>query len=1004
MIVMRNKFAILMITCVLSVIGAAVLPQLDYSDKPRPMQGRTLTISYYWRGASPRLLEQNVTSRIEGAVATIPGIEHISSNSQFGYGSIQVELKKSASVAAVKFEISSVIKRLRDNLPENCSYPTLSGGESVGASREESVLILSFQVNADKSEEQIKEILNRRVKPYVQRLENVHHVDVYGGTGEYLELSYRASDLALYGMTSDDLVDAIRNFIGREDAIGEVETAAYAGHHNDRVRIPLYLTTSHKSFNIEEIPVKNINGKIVYLNNLASYSIQKRRPTSYYRLNGMNTIYLNVYAYKDAPLLALSKKVTRIVEAGKAGLHLTTIYDKPHEELKTVATQIKYCLASVVLLLVVVWLMSHRWKYLLLIVISIISSVLLSVIVYKLAEITINPYSLAGITMSLGLVIDSTIVVADHYINRHNMRCFNSVLIAAVTTVSALSVIFWLPREIQHDLNEFAWIIIINMCVSLLVAALLIPALTEYLGLDRLPPPCMMAGRAHRLVVRMANLYFFLLHKWYFRAVVILLFLGGFAWVLHHYVTEVYASSRNSDREKLLVINGEMPTGGTAFELNEKVRKIEAFLSAYKGIKRYETRISNGGSTITVEFDDDVKNTAFPYRLENDVVGKLISIGGADWSTYGVSERGFSNSLNLQHRSYSIRLTGYNFDMLYKLAQDACRRMRTNRRIVDIAIRNEDDQEQQKQIYLDYRPERVEIYEADISKMYRSLKSMLSETEAGRLKTSGRTSVDVVLKPQETSAFDLWQLMHTNIIVDSNLVSLNEISDVFMQESSTTIPRHDQQYVLTVAFNILGSYGYADNVVKAIVAETNSVLPVGFKCEQPTYSWSDAKTQQYWLVGVVVVMIFFVCSIAFESLWKSLVIILLVPTTLTGSLVAYSIAGISFDSGVFAATVLLCGITVNAGIYLMAELDDLARDTRLTVHALVRKAYGHKFKPIFLTTMTTVAGLVPFLFNTEDRGGFWHSFSLGAIAGLIYAFVPVLLLLPALCLRKKKSL
>ena len=107
MIVMRNKFAILMITCVLSVIGAAVLSQLDYSDKPRPMQGRTLTISYYWRGASPRLLEQNVTSRIEGAVATIPGIEHISSNSQFGYGCIQVELKKSESVAAnLRFRLS----------------------------------------------------------------------------------------------------------------------------------------------------------------------------------------------------------------------------------------------------------------------------------------------------------------------------------------------------------------------------------------------------------------------------------------------------------------------------------------------------------------------------------------------------------------------------------------------------------------------------------------------------------------------------------------------------------------------------------------------------------------------------------------------------------------------------------------------------------------------------------------------------------------------------------
>ena len=144
---MRNRFSILMITCVLAVIGLAVLPRLEYSDKPRPMQGRTLTVSYYWRGASPRLLEQNVTSRIEGAISTVSGIEHISSNSQYQSGNIKIELKKNASTAAVKFEISSVIKRLRDKLPEECSYPVLSGGENTDASREESVLIMSYQVN-----------------------------------------------------------------------------------------------------------------------------------------------------------------------------------------------------------------------------------------------------------------------------------------------------------------------------------------------------------------------------------------------------------------------------------------------------------------------------------------------------------------------------------------------------------------------------------------------------------------------------------------------------------------------------------------------------------------------------------------------------------------------------------------------------------------------------------------------------------------------------------------
>lgn len=1001
---MRHKFSILMIACVLAVIGAVVMPRLDYSDKPRPMQGRTLSISFFWRGASPRLLEQNVTSRIEGAVATIPGIEHISSNSQYQSGSIQVELKKNASVAAVKFEISSVIKRLRDNLPEECSYPVLSGGENADATREESVLIMSYQVNANKTEEQIKEILNKKIRPRLQRIDGIHHVDIFGGTDDYLQLSYRASDLALYGLNSSDLATAIRNFIGRENAIGEVETTAYADRHNGKIRIPLFLTTSNKNISIEEIPIKNINGKIVYLNNLATYSIQKRRPTSYFRLNGMNTIYLNVYAYKDASYLAISKEVDRVVDSRKSGLYLTSTYNKPQEELKTVMTQIRYCLASVVLLLLMVLAMSRRWRYLLLIVVSIVSSVLISVIVYKLADITVNPYSLAGITMSLGLIIDSTIVVADHYMHRHNMRCFNSVLIASVTTVSALSVIFWLPHEIQHDLNEFAWIIIINMTVALLVSALLVPALVEYLGLDKLKPhKPSRHRRIRRWLSRVVNIYFFLLHKWYFRTLVIACFAGAFAWALYHYLSEGGNDSPYRQRDRVLVINGEMPVGGTAYELNDKVRKVEAFLSNYHQIKRYETNINNGGSTITVEFKDEVKNTAFPFVLENAVIGKLISIGGADWSTYGVSERGFSNSLNLQHRNYSIKLTGYNFDMLYKLAEETCRRMRKNQRVVDLAIRNEDEREQQKQIYLDYHPDHVSLYQTDLYSLHRSLKSILSEVEVGKLAFDNGSKIDVVLKPDETSTFDLWQMEHTNIAMDSTTVALNDISDVITQENSTSIPRKDQQYILTVAFNILGSYGYADNLMKNIIEETNSLLPVGFKCEKPVYSWSDAKKEQYWLIGVVVVMIFFICTIAFESFWKSTIIILLIPTTLTGALVAYSIAGVSFGSGVFAAVVLLSGLTVNSGIYLIGELNDLRAHTRLTTHWLLKVAYGHKLKPIFLTTLTTIAGLVPFLFNTDDGNDFWYRFALGAITGLVFAFVPIVMLVPALYLRLRTA-
>ena len=100
-------------------------------------------------------------------------------------------------------------------------------------------------------------------------------------------------------------------------------------------------------------------------------------------------------------------------------------------------------------------------------------------------------------------------------------------------------------------------------------------------------------------------------------------------------------------------------------ELNEKVRSIEAVLSKYTEIKRFDASLSQwSGANITVEFKPEYEKTSFPYLLENKVIGKLITIGGADWSTSGVSERGFSNSLNLQYRSNNIEIAGYDYDRL----------------------------------------------------------------------------------------------------------------------------------------------------------------------------------------------------------------------------------------------------------------------------------------------------------------------------------------------------
>ena len=148
---MRHNFSILLVMCILMVIGVALTPRLDISNEPRPEQGKTLTITYRWQNASAQVVEQNVTSRIEAAVSMVKGVEKVSSMSKFDSGRIIVEMKPKANVSMAKFEIASILRRLRPKLPDDMSFPVVSGGE-IDASRaddNEVKLILTYQLHAD---------------------------------------------------------------------------------------------------------------------------------------------------------------------------------------------------------------------------------------------------------------------------------------------------------------------------------------------------------------------------------------------------------------------------------------------------------------------------------------------------------------------------------------------------------------------------------------------------------------------------------------------------------------------------------------------------------------------------------------------------------------------------------------------------------------------------------------------------------------------------------------
>ncbi|MGN1213284.1 MAG: efflux RND transporter permease subunit, partial [Bacteroidaceae bacterium] len=185
---MRGSFSILLVMCVLLTIGVALVPSLDIGSEPRKEQGKTLFIDYSWRGKAAKVVEQNVTSRIEALVSSVKGVESVSSVSEFGSGRVTIELKRQADVSAVKFEIASLLRQMRGRLPEDLSYPLLSGGEvDVGRGDDGMVkMILSYRVNADMPDDRICSVVEREVKHKIEHVDGVNRVDVIGGTGQYM--------------------------------------------------------------------------------------------------------------------------------------------------------------------------------------------------------------------------------------------------------------------------------------------------------------------------------------------------------------------------------------------------------------------------------------------------------------------------------------------------------------------------------------------------------------------------------------------------------------------------------------------------------------------------------------------------------------------------------------------------------------------------------------------------------------------------------------------------
>ena len=323
---------------------------------------------------------------------------------------------------------------------------------------------------------------------------------------------------------------------------------------------------------------------------------------------------------------------------------------------------------------------------------------MVAVVIYRVTGLGIHIYTLAGITVSLGIIIDSSIVMADHYSYYRNRSVFPALLGATATTVGALCVIYLLPESERRNLGDFSKVIIINLSVALVTAYAFIPSL-----IDRFPPDRKQTsatiGRVRR-TIRFNRLYF-RYNRGGRKAEmdtgphsccrIRTAFVSAAAescgkssgrqteylpeGIQQHYWLEAVCGQQGSHRqgarqflchvqpctqqrgllqgagEGHAVYSGRDAEGCTVAQLNDVVKSMENFLGKFSEIESFTTSIrSYDNATIEVTFRPEYENTSFPAELKSQVTAMATNFGGANWRVWGINESYFNNNVTMSYK------------------------------------------------------------------------------------------------------------------------------------------------------------------------------------------------------------------------------------------------------------------------------------------------------------------------------------------------------------------
>ncbi len=953
---LRRPVSITMLFAAVAVIGllaTRLLPLEQFPDIKFPFMG--LEIPY--PGSIPEEVEDLVTKPIEEALATLPGIQEISSTSASDRAQIRILFDWGMDLDAATFEVRTKLDAIRQQLPPAANrilmFRASSGDQSV----------LTIRISADQDLSTQYDVLERYLKRPIERLEGVARVQLAGVEPRELRILVDSGRMVAHSIDVQRLVRLLErsNFS---------VSAGQVTNEGQRLAVrPLGEFTS-----IAQIRDLVIEGN-VRLSDVASVELISPELTVRRNLNLQPAVGVDVYKSTQANVIDVVDRVLKVVEYARTvpqmqGITIFVIDNQADSIKSSLASVGQSGMVGGLFALLVLYAFLRHWPTTLFVSLAVPLSLLVTLAVMYFVGLTINVMSMMGMMLAIGMLVDNGVVVTESVYRQRQLQpgeaeaaTLAGVREVGVATLAGTptSIIVFVPivfgeqNQMSIFLAHVAIPIIVAMLASLLIAQTLIPMLTA-----RFPAPPRRAKRdwIDALQTRYAAMLTATLDRPGKSGALLLLLV---------LVTGGLLAASNHWPDRFLKIDMWPQDAGRQLAIDYGIQgthPIERVEAAVRRIERYldDNRDRFDIDSIYSRFDADDANTVLNLKT-----GEAATLSAAEISTLVLAEMpkisigkpsfNFDDDGGGASEGFSLQLRGEATERLAEIADDVTRVLATVAGLESVRA-NSSDGDEEVQIVVDrQRAAALGLTPRDVAT------TVAAAMRGDRLREFRGAEREVIMRLafRANDRQTLDDLARLPLYLPSGeRIELGAVARFDVARGPRTIERTNRMTSSVIDANIAtgATLGAVRESVEAVMA--NYSLPPGYSWKFGRGIENDDITQQAMLINLIfaLAMIYFVMAALFESTLMPVSIVVSIFIAAIGVIWTLFLTRTTMTFMALIGVQILMGVIVNIGIVLVAHINDL-RQAGLERRAAILQAGHDRLRPILMTTLTTVLGLAP---------------------------------------------